>query len=83
MNGKPGDDPLLDILAYKRRVFSEQADALIIEIERLGGHKELEKIDLLNPPDRKTLEERLVGIRDRLKKEAREGGWELDEDERG
>lgn len=86
-NGKPGDHPLTDILAWNREVFGSNADELIREIVRLGGREALERppLDLLvldprtNPDtDLPDLEARLRDLRDRLRAEARERGWEVD-----
>ena len=77
-NGKKGDDPLLDIVHWKTRRFSEKVDALILEIVNLGGEKELNRtFDLFNPPSYKEFEIKLGLIRDRLYKEAKERGWEV------
>lgn len=42
MNGKPGDNPILDITVHKLLVYSPDADALVAEIVRLGGRDEIE-----------------------------------------
>jgi hypothetical protein len=75
-NGKPGDHPLTDILIHGIRTFSEQADKLIVEINRLGGKRELEKLKLTGPQNVAALEKKLVKLRDQLaKKKPRSGGW--------
>lgn len=77
-NGKRGDHPLTDILLYKLPTFSSTIDALITEIVALGGRKELEeKFNLFKPPPFEVFEAELKTIRDRLKKEAKERGWEV------
>jgi hypothetical protein len=79
MNGKPGDDPILDIVHYQRRVFSPAIDPLITEIVRFGGREALEKqFDLSKPPPLDRFEPELRALRDRLKQEARERGWEVE-----
>jgi hypothetical protein len=79
MNGNKGDHPLTDILVHNLRVFSEVADSLIKEICDLGGEKEIEKqINLFQPPTIDKLEKQLKNIRDELKKNAKERGWEVD-----
>jgi hypothetical protein len=78
MNGNKGDHPLTDIVIHNLRVFSETADNLIKEIYDLGGESELEKnVDLFNPPSIDKLEKLLRELRDRLKKNAKDRGWEV------
>lgn len=80
MNGKPGDHPLTDILVHKLSVFSPAIDSLIMEIASLGGQKELEaKYDWFRPPALEALESELKTTRDRLKEEAEDRDWEIDE----
>ncbi|MEL7363208.1 MAG: hypothetical protein AAFN13_14130 [Bacteroidota bacterium] len=77
MNGKHGDHPLTDVLHHKAEVFGAEADALIREIDGLGGRSELDHIVGFsynhNP---KHLLARLVPVRDRLRQEAKDRGWE-------
>jgi hypothetical protein len=71
-NGKIGDHPLTDITIHGRRVYSEQADALVQEIVDLGGRDEISDMlfrdfhDFGNP-DVPKLERVLTKIRDRLR----------------
>ena len=37
VNGKPGDSAFLDIVEYKIAVFSSEIDALVREVDSLGG----------------------------------------------
>jgi hypothetical protein len=77
-NGKHGDHPITDILKWKRRVFSEKIDGLIVEIVELGGRKELEdSFNLFAPPPSLEFERLLEDIRDRLLHDARARGWEV------
>ena len=77
-NGKHGDHPLTDILVHKLPVFSPVIDALITEIAALGGERELEtKFDMFNPPSRDVFEAELRVMRDTLKQQAKERGWEV------
>jgi hypothetical protein len=82
-NGKIGDHPLTDILIHGRRVYSELADNLVREIAKLGGREEI--ADMLigefndfGKPDVPKLERVLTQVRDRLRQQARERGWEVD-----
>lgn len=77
-NGKRGDHPLTDILLHKLPTFSPVIDDLIREIAALGGKEKLEvAFDLFAPPPLATFEEKLRAMRDQLKQEARERGWEV------
>lgn len=77
-NGKPGDHPLTDILYYKLPTFSPAIDNLIREIVALGGERELEtKLNLFSPPPLDVFEAQLRAMRDHLKQEAKERGWEV------
>jgi hypothetical protein len=77
-NGKKGDHPLTDILHWKIRRFSAEADRLIADIVQLGGRDELEKaFNLFAPPPMPDFEKSLREIRDRLFREAKERGWEV------
>jgi hypothetical protein len=79
MNGKPDDDPLIDILVHNLTVFSAQADELIKEILNLGGRDILERrFNLFSPPPLAKFEVELRQLRDELKAEARLRGWEVD-----
>ena len=91
-NGKPGDCPITDIVAYRLPVFSPSIDLLIAEIVALGGRQELEERYCLfywAPPSFKheldslrpippNLEDELTEIRDQREREGRDGGWEVD-----
>jgi len=77
-NGKKGDHPLTDITHWKIPRLSPRADGLISEIIQLGGTAELERaFDLFAPPPIPEFEASLQAIRDRLYREAKEGGWEV------
>jgi hypothetical protein len=70
-NGKIGDHPYTDIVLHGRRVYSERADALVREIDQLGGREEVadllwREFDNYKNPDVKRLELVLAQIRDRL-----------------
>ncbi len=77
-NGKHGDHPLTDILVHKIPVFSPTIDALITEIAALGGEKDLrDRFNLFSPPPSDTFTTELQMLRDSLKRQARERGWEI------
>jgi hypothetical protein len=77
-NGKKRDHPLTDILYRKLSTFSEEIDELVTEIVELGGRKELEQtFNLFAPPPPPEFEQSLKDIRDRLRKEAKQRGWEI------
>jgi hypothetical protein len=84
-NGKPGDHPLTDILGHGLEVYSPLAANLVREIARLADEKTLRQLgDLLNQqynpwlhPDVAKLEAYLVQLRDRLRREAKDRGFEL------
>ena len=77
-NGKPGDDPLNDILLYKHPTFSPEIDTLIVEIVALGGKRRLEtQFNLFAPPPLELFEKEIKAMRDHLKSEAKERGWEI------
>jgi hypothetical protein len=85
-NGKPGDHPLTDILVHKIEVFSPRADALIREIVELGGKAELDgdinlsaldpRFPSTEPVDLSRLEAQLESLRDRIRADRQQRGWE-------
>ncbi|HWC15686.1 MAG TPA: hypothetical protein VG498_01670 [Terriglobales bacterium] len=78
MNGKKGDHPLTDILLHNLPTYSDRADSLVKEIVQLGGRRELERtFDLMVPPPIDAFEAALLELRDRLRREAKERGWEV------
>jgi hypothetical protein len=84
-NGKIGDHPYTDIVIHGRRVYSEKADALILEISRLADDSMRRQLQdqLMRDfneyynPDIEKLEQVLVELRDRLVSEARDRGFEV------
>jgi hypothetical protein len=86
-NGKPGDHPLTDILNWDREVYGSEPDDLIRQIVRLGGEKYLEsgatnllmvEPTLASRESIVALTENLRQLRDRLRADAIERGWEVD-----
>ena len=58
--------------------YSDKADSLIKEIVQLGGKDELERtFDLMVPPPIDGFEAALQELRNRLRREAKEQGWEV------
>lgn len=84
-NGKVGDHPYTDILFHGREVYSPKADGLIREIASLADDRTrrelqdrlLSEFNEYHNPDVKKLERILTELRDRLKLEAQERGFEL------
>ncbi|MDP3768223.1 MAG: hypothetical protein Q8S13_09420 [Dehalococcoidia bacterium] len=85
-NGKPGDHPYTDIVIHQLLVYSPSADALVREIATLADERTRRELaDLLflrfneyDRPNVAELERILTDLRDRLRREASERGWELD-----
>jgi len=78
MNGKKGDDPIIDIVKWKTPVFSPTADALIAEIVQLGAQRELESaFNLFAPPALPEFEMKLKEMRDRIYADRKLSGWEV------
>lgn len=83
-NGKIGDHPLDDIILHGRSVYSERADSLVRKVVELGGCDEIADMLLLEynglqNPDVPKLERVLAHIHERLLREARDRGWEVEE----
>jgi hypothetical protein len=79
VNGKPGDDPIMDICDYGLQVFSAKADALVKEIHKfLPRYRMWELFNWNNPPPLSEFEKLLEQKRDELIHEARKRGWETE-----
>jgi hypothetical protein len=83
VNGKPGDDPIVDLTVHGLPVYSDTIDALIREVWLLCGTGERNELRAMLPDpkglDAAGLEEVHLGLEDfrsRLLGEARERGWE-------
>ena len=77
-NGRKRDHPITDIVHWKIPVFSPAVDALIAEIIRLGGQKELEStFNLFQPPPLGEFETDLQEMRNRLLEDAKKRGGEV------
>lgn len=81
MNGKPGDHPLTDILAYKHDVYGRETDELIRKIAALCSPRELDdwwSREIAWSTDSEFVL-RKAGARHReLAKRAKESGWETE-----
>lgn len=85
-NGKPGDHPYTDIITHELRVYSARVDDLVREITRLGDERTirhladelLAKYNQYSNPDVEALERELTALRDKLKADAAQRGWEVD-----
>jgi hypothetical protein len=83
-NGKPGDHPYTDIVVHGLRVYSATADALVREIATLADEdtrrqlaaRLFQRYNEHERPDVRALERELTQLRDRLRREAAEGGRE-------
>jgi hypothetical protein len=77
-NGKPGDHPLNDILDHGLGVFSPEADTLVREISDLVPRDRLwDLVDWFSPPPIDEFTAQLTEIRDRLRPDAHDRGWEV------
>jgi hypothetical protein len=83
-NGKAGDHPYTDIVHHGLDTYSPHASVLVREIVALADERTRRELaDLLindfnqySNPDVRKLEELLLDMRERLKREARERGYE-------
>jgi hypothetical protein len=84
--GGPGDEPLLDILRWRRPVYSQAVDTLIAELVELGGVQSAEDVlerlgTIPTQPTREeltTLEALLEAKRDELLGHAEVSGWDME-----
>ena len=83
MNGRPGDNPLADVL-HGRPVFSPAVDALVREVAALSDTTRSEwlgrRVLRCRPSsadDVAALERELANLRDELRAEAVARGWEV------
>lgn len=79
MNGKPGDDPALDIVHYGLSVYSAEVDGLVRELAKLMEFRRLQ--DLLDSLSALSVAELSVALKEKvakLKDEARARGWEVE-----
>jgi hypothetical protein len=79
MNGKPGDDPAIDIIHHGRSVYSPEVDGLVRELAKLMDFRKLQ--ELLYSFAGLPVAEVGAKLREtvaRLKREARARGWEIE-----
>jgi hypothetical protein len=77
-NGKQGDHPLSDILIHKVLVFSSDIDSLIVEIAKFVPIYRLrEMFNWYSPPPFNEFEKQLKIVLERVVKEAKDKGWDL------
>jgi hypothetical protein len=84
--GGPGDEPLIDILRWRRPVYSQAVDTLIAELVELGGVQSVEDVlerlgTIPTQPTREeltTLEALLEAKRDELLGHAEVSGWDME-----
>jgi hypothetical protein len=77
-NGKPGDDPITDIVEHKLLRFSPQIDELVRRLARVTSPDDLRKMfDWFQPPPLPEFERQLRARVERLEPEARKRGWEI------
>ena len=85
-NGKPGDHPYTDIVVHGQDVYSPKAASLVREIARLADDRTkrtlqdllLGEFNDLRSPNVPKLEQLLTDMRDKLRRDAKERGYELD-----
>ena len=79
MNGKPHDDPALDIVRYGLPVFSAEADGLVRDLSKLMEFRRLQ--DFLHPLVRLSVGEVEAALRVKLaelKNDSKARGWEVE-----
>jgi hypothetical protein len=81
--GGPGDEPILDILRWRRPVYSRAVDSLIAELVELWGGLNVEGYlnehrNLMGGPQLAAAEELLAAKRNELYRSARTNGWDME-----
>jgi len=80
MNGKPGDDPALDIVKHGVSVYSTEVDALVRELAKFMDFRRLQ--DLLHSRAGLSVEHLRIELQKKvraLRAEAHDRGWEIEE----
>jgi hypothetical protein len=79
MNGKPGDDPALDIVHHGLLVYSPEVDGLVRELAELMDFRRLQDLlQSLAGLSTAALGAKLHEIARTLKTEGRARGWEVE-----
>jgi hypothetical protein len=82
MNGKPGDHPLTDVLAYNLEIYGPEADDLIRKIAKLCSRRELDTWwdrEIHWSKDRDLVLRKARSHHEDLLRRARESGWETND----
>ena len=85
-NGKPGDHPFADIVIHGLPVYSDVADELVRDVARLADEPTRRQLadrlfaqyNELNSPDIAAIVLELTILRDQLRSNAAERGWEVE-----
>lgn len=83
-NGKPGDDPLNDILEHKLTVYGQEPDRLIRRIAELCSRRELDEWwnrEIGWAPETGSVESKARTRLNELIDRAKAGGWEVRNDD--
>lgn len=83
MNGKPGDHPLTDLLAYRQEVYGRETDELIRRIAALCSPRELGEWwdrEIAWSKDLELVSRKARARHAELVKRAKESGWETGKD---
>lgn len=79
MNGKPGDDPAIDIVCHGLSVYSPEVDGLVRELAKLMEFRRLQDLlGSLSALSHDDLKAKLEETIQALKRDARARGWEVD-----
>ena len=84
-NGTPGDHPYTDIVIHSREVYSTKADTLVREIANLADESTrralqdrlMSEFNMYRIPGIARLEQILTVLRDQLRREAQDRGFEV------
>jgi hypothetical protein len=80
MNGKPGDNPLTDVLVHRLEVYGQETDDLIRKIAELCSRRELDEWwerEIGWSHDRDSVLNKARMHFDQLLQRAKQSGWEI------